>query len=339
MVRLGDGALLTVVADEARVSMNDGKTWTRIGTIASGPAAAGPGTVAEGVLLRTRGGAVVLVYLDMAHMRWKWDDKTHQPLKDNRLDVWAVRSLDGGKTWIDRQRILKGYCGALIDIIETSKGNVVVPVQRLLYNPGRHETAAFVSADQGKSWRESNLVDIGGHGNHDGAFEATLTELTDGRLWMLLRTNRDRFWQAFSADGGLTWGSIGPSDIEASSSPGQLKRLADGRLVLVWNRLYPEGKKTVHRVGGKISAVPASWQREELSLAFSEDDGRTWTRPVVIARKPGAWLSYPYVFESRPGELWIYASQAATWMQLKEKDFAGADHERQMDREKSKRAN
>ena len=32
--------------------------------------------------------------------------------QDSRLDVWAIRSLDEGKTWIDRQKILDGYCGA-----------------------------------------------------------------------------------------------------------------------------------------------------------------------------------------------------------------------------------
>jgi len=42
------------------------------------------------------------------------------------------------------------------------------------------------------TWRESistrsrsNLIDVGGHGDHDGALEPTLTELRDGRLWML----------------------------------------------------------------------------------------------------------------------------------------------------------
>ena len=66
----------------------------------------------------------------------------------------------------------------------------------------------------------------------------------------------------------------------------------------------------------------ASWQREELSLAFSEDDAKTWTKPVVIARQPGGGLSYPFVFERRPGELWIitrYPTKVS--FSLKEADF------------------
>ena len=54
-----------------------------------------------------------------------------------------------------------------------------------------------------------------------------------------------------------------------------------------------------------------SWFREELSLAFSADDGKTWTPGVVIARQKGGQLAYPYLFERRPGELWIFTRY--TW--------------------------
>jgi len=40
-------------------------------------------------------------------------------------------------------------------------------------------------------------------------------------------------------------------------------------------------------------------------MAFSEDDGKTWNQPVVIARNTEKKLSYPYVFEVAPGKLWI----------------------------------
>ncbi len=53
--------------------------------------------------------------------------------------------------------------------------------------------------------------------------------------------------------------------------------------------------------------------RRELSLAISEDDGQTWTEPVVMARQfEGGQFSYPYVFERRPGEIWITAG--FTWL-------------------------
>ena len=52
---------------------------------------------------------------------------------------------------------------------------------------------------------------------------------------------------------------------------------------------------------------------------FSDDDGTTWTEPLVVARKAGGNLSYPYIFEVHPGELWIRANAAR--LSLKEADF------------------
>jgi len=43
---------------------------------------------------------------------------------------------------------------------------------------------------------------------------------------------------------------------------------------------------------------------------------------VVIARKPGASLAYPYLFEASPGELWITTMQGGVRLKLREADFA-----------------
>ncbi|NOX56441.1 MAG: exo-alpha-sialidase, partial [Planctomycetes bacterium] len=265
-----------------------------------------------------------LVYMDMSTYKWGWDSAKREPIAQAQLDVWSIRSLDDGKTWVDRQKILDGYCGALIDMIQTSTGEIVVPVQDLLRNPGRHGIWVYVSEDNGKTWSRSNLIDLGGHGDHDGAMEPTLTELRDGRLWMLIRTNWDRFWQAYSEDKGRSWRTILPSPIDASSAPGYMLRLSSGRLALVWNRLYPEGKTSGPRHGGQgqRSSVPASWHRQELSLAFSGDDGKTWTKPVVIARRAKGGLAYPYLFEPHPGELWVTTRFSYhVYLSLREADF------------------
>lgn len=296
-----DGSLLAVADNTCVVSTDDGETWTSRGTVYDGE---GPGTVKSGRLVLTPNDVLVLLYPDSSSTYWKWETEVNQPAPDVRRHVWSIRSTDGGRTWTDRQRLLDGYTGALMHGIVTRDANVVFPVQRLLYNPGRHATGVFVSEDDGQTWRESNIIDIGGHGHHDGAFEPTVVELRDGRLWMLLRTSLDAFWQSFSADGGLTWEKATPTAIDASNSPGMVRRLASGRLVLVWNRLYPEGKSDYPRVGGAYSERPASWHRDELSLAFSEDDGQTWSEPVVIARKPKR-MRYPYLLEPNPGQVWV----------------------------------
>src|SRR3546814_5276299 len=99
--------------------------------------------------------------------------------------------------------------------------------------------------------------------------EATIAELNDGRLWMLIRTNYGRFWESFSDDRGRSWRVLMPSDIDASTAPGQLARLASGRLALAWNRLYPEGHTDdagLPRYDARYAATPALDFREELCL-------------------------------------------------------------------------
>lgn len=59
------------------------------------------------------------------------------------------------------------------------------------------------------------------------------------------------------------------------------------------------------RRAGGFAIKSSSWDREEVSLVFSDDDGGTWSKPVVIARWKNGWLSYPRLFETTSGNLKI----------------------------------
>ncbi len=305
-VTLGDGSVLAASADHALISKDDSKTWEQY------PLFEDPTRFLardERALLRTRDGVVVMVFLNEREItRGKFVLDDPKALSEFHLPTYVIRSLDDGKTWEKPQKIQDGWCGAIRCLIQLENGRLVLAGQQLVFDPGRHVVLTYVSDDDGKTWQSSNIIDLGGRGSHDGAMEATLAELSDGRVWMLIRTILGRFWQAFSEDGGSSWRVIRPSDIEASSSPGVLERLESGRLVLLWNR-FAEGRP--RNLG----------RREELSMAFSEDDGKTWTQPVVIARDPGKRQSYPYVYERRPGELWITTMQGFVRIGLREADF------------------
>ena len=323
-VRLGDGRLLTIGENATFTSDDEGQTWSRPRRIYRGEAPGVPSPAA--VLVRTRGGVLVCVYMDISTFRWEWDVPRREAASDVRVDVWSIRSTNEGRTWSGRQRIFAGYCGALIDMIETSTGELVVPVQRLVRDPCRHAICVYSSPDEGRTWSPSNVLDLGGHGHHDGTMEPTLAELGDGRLWMLLRTNLGEFWSTYSEDRGHSWPVLQPSGIDASSAPAYLLRLASGRLVMVWNRQRPSRRRPYPRRGGdrQLSERVASWQREELSLSLSGDDGQTWSDPVVILRVPGGGPSYPYIFEARAGQLWIsalFGTRVA--LRLQEADFVG----------------
>lgn len=323
-VKLGNGDILTIEAGGTIVSANHGVTWSQPRPIYEGPGPGIPGS--SGVLIRTHDGALVYVYMDMEDFKWSWDDERQEAAEDVRLNVWAIQSEDEGESWDMRQQLFDGYCGALINMIQTRTGEIVVPIQRMLRDPCRHAICVYGSSDNGANWWHSNIIDLGGHGHHDGAMEPTIVELNDGRLWMLIRTNLGVFWSAYSSDNGMSWRVIHPSEVDASSAPGAIIRLASGRLALVWNRFYPEGVTDYPLRGGdcNLASVETSWHREEVSLAFSSDDGTTWSEPTVILRIEGGGPSYPHLFEPAPGELWAvtqFRDQVA--MRLKESDFVG----------------
>lgn len=319
-VRLGDGGILTITETRTLISRDEGKTWQEGPLFPEGCKASASG---ERALLRTRDGVVILAFLNAADMVWKWNDAKNDADPGTRLPTCVIRSLDEGKTWQDFQVLHEDWSGCIRNMIQARNGRVVCTAMKLLNNPGRHSVLTYVSDDNGKTWRHSNIIDLGGNGHHDGATEGTIEQLQDGRLWQLIRTNWDRFWEAFSDDEGLSWRIIQPSRIDASSSPGLLKRLASGRLMLLWNRLYPEGQSTFPRqaANSQASEAAASWHREELSVAFSEDEGMTWSRAVVLARQPKESLAYPYAFERAPGELWITTMQGRVRVGIREQDF------------------
>jgi len=319
-VTLRDGVIAYLNNHNLTITRDEGKTWEmRKGTVLSDKYGSEL-TFSSGILLRTRSNMLIAALINAKnYVHLEWGDEANKAVAGRR-EVWTMRSADEGRTWQDVQRIYGGYCGALVDMIQTSSGNIVVPVQEFLFDRNTNITRAYVSADEGQTWRKGNTLDIGGFGNHAGIFEPTLAERSDGRLLMLMRTNLDYLYAAWSDADGLSWRKTRPSQFDASSSPAFLTKLASGRLLLVWNRVYPVGQKTYRRRIGKWSETPVSWCREEVSLAITDETGTRWSDPVLIARKPGHWMAYPYVFEPQPGRLWLFASGGLR-VELRESDF------------------
>ena len=326
-VHTSSGDVLAIDATASDVSTDGGKTWS-----APRPLFTDGQNIEvsnERAVFRTRDGVIIAAFMNLAERHWTWSNELGDA-PDARLPTYVMRSVDDGKTWQDIHKLHDDWSGAVRDMIQTKDGRVIFTAMKMQHDPGRHAVLTYSSIDDGRTWKASNLIDLGGAGHHGGVTEPTLTELESGRVWMLIRTNWNEFWSAYSSDGGRFWRVIKPSGIPASSSPGLLKRLRSGRLLLVWNRPYPEGKTEWPLSGGDNlwSATPVSNHREELSLSFSADDGESWTDPVVIAHKrdkPGKdrdrWIAYPYVFEHKPGELWITTMQGGLRGRIQESDF------------------
>jgi predicted neuraminidase len=177
-----------------------------------------------------------------------------------------------------------------------------------MVDPMRLVSACVVSGDQGKTWKLSQAIDLGklgGYGDHAGALEPTVVELRDGRIWMLIRTNKGQFYQAFSTDKALTWSDPAPTPILSPNAPGFLTRLSGGRLALLWNLIDADQAS-----GWRSGEKPTTNQRNRLAIALSEDDGNTWSQPVICAQAKE--ISYPFLLEPSPGKLLISSGRLRT---------------------------
>ncbi len=278
-------------------------------------------------LLRDKKGTLWLFYLGfIQHEEWQ----NGEPGNETVSDVWCARSDDDGKTWDDRKMIFKGYCGATRGAIQHPCGALVVPISYLVRNPGRYVSTCVVSKDDGKTWQLGEGIDIGQQGDHAGAVEPTVVELSDGRLWLLIRTNLGYFMDSYSSDCGMTWTKPVESALRSPSSPGFLHRLSSGRICLIWNNTMDRAER-IEAVEGEIfsgSDIDMS-VRDTLSVALTDDDGASWTKPVEVAKS--LQLSYPKILEVSPGKLlfgcqWVsqdWDRLRPVYFKMNEKDLLG----------------
>ena len=145
--------------------------------------------------LRTRDGSLFVFYNRFV----RWADYS----SETRSDVAFYVSRDGGQSFEEEGLILEGY-GMVTGAIETSKGNIVLPVDVSDIDAEMSVCIVFVSFDSGKSFKQSNVVRVEAPRIHveTGAMEPAVVELSDGRLLMLIRTLLGYQYESYSEDQG-----------------------------------------------------------------------------------------------------------------------------------------
>ena len=140
---------------------------------------------------------------------------------------------------------------------------------------------AAISRDEGKTWRLHGSVAA-----PHPAQEGMITELKDGRLWMLLRTSAGFLWESFSTDKGATWSEGASSKIASPGSRFFIRRLSSGNLLLVNHYHFDRDDK-------------GAGLRSHLTAKISTDDGKTWGEGLLLDARAG--ISYPDGVESGDG--------------------------------------
>jgi hypothetical protein len=169
---------------------------------------------------------------------------------------------------------------------------------------GRHKGLPFVyySDDLGLTWKKDTTVITPVSERKLTLQENGVVELEDGRLWMFMRTAHDFQYECYSKDQGVTWTEPKPSKLASPLSPASIERLPwTGDLVCIWNdhlgtHPFPKGR------------------RNPLCVAVSTDDGKTWSKSVVIEKDPEGWYCYTSMTFQKDRVLLTYnACVLPTW--------------------------
>lgn len=243
-------------------SADGGRTWTKRGTPTRRPAGAyGRLNHAVGV---ARDGAVHVV-----SGGWEYDGPGPKDSykKKKLLRPEASRSSDGGRTWQFGTAFPAGADGMTLvpfGNVETGADGVL-RVAAYSYNQAAKPRVdicyVIESRDQGRTWTRGSVV------GQPAANETDLLHLGGGR-WLAAARNLGRNGQPghaidlyASEDDARTWRQIA-QPTAGNQHPGDLLKLADGRVLLV----YGDRRPGHYGVGAMVSA----------------DGGRTWSEGVLL---------------------------------------------------------
>jgi predicted neuraminidase len=194
-------------------------------------------------------------------------------------------SPDEGRTWSASRRLTLNPFFNLSSLVRNGPiyardGRIGLPVyfematkfpQILWLTPGAAGTL--------RDYRVRNLA------TETNLIQPTLIPLGDDRVLMLLRDGsmKHRMHTAYSADNGWTWATAQATPIPNSDSAIDGLRLRDGRILVVYNH--------------------ADERRENLRLALSSDEGRTWQPGLILEQEAQGEFSYPCLLEDRDGRI------------------------------------
>lgn len=211
----------------------------------------------------------------------------------NSVGDWSghlIRSFDHGKTWSQPENLPEGFLGPVKNK-PVMIGNKMVCPSSKEGSPG-WRVHMEITEDKGKSWRSIGPIN---DGRGIKAIQPSILVYPDGSLQVLCRTRDGALAEAWSTDGGETWGEMTLSRLPNNNSGTDAVTLSDGRQLLVYNHVSPPE--------GTTKGV-----RTPLNVALSKD-GKEWFSSLVLEDSPLGQYSYPSVIQGQDG----YVHVVYTW--------------------------
>ena len=159
--------------------------------------------------------------------------------------------------------------------IQLRNGTMLIP----LANENYYVVNMAMTMDNGKTWTISEAVPFA------GLEQPTVAEAPDGTLLAFFRSSDDepRIRRSESKDGGMTWTKPTLTDLVHPFSGLEIVYLQNGTLALIYN--------------DKADA------RDTLTVALSNDHGKTWPHARRLEDTPGGRFDYPSLVQGADGTL------------------------------------
>jgi hypothetical protein len=282
-VRLPDGTMMVVTSVrppsglQARFSRDGGRTWSGPEQILA-PSDL-PNTRLEspsGYIVDPETGVLTFVYLvATVHLGGDYMDPTR-----NNVQTYVVQAAsytsDGRPVFGTPRHIPLRTIGddrpvswglTYTSPIRTRSGAYVLPISYMIRSDGTFALGFVRSTDRGRTWVQSRseLTVPDDVGFEIGVTENGLAQLSDGRILLLARqqTRQKRYFAlSQSFDDGRTWTPITDSTVLASNTQPTL--------------IGGQGKGLTLTFSGHNAFGQTSYARNDLTVAYSDDDGRTW---------------------------------------------------------------
>lgn len=214
----------------------------------------------------------------------------------NPREWWGElkRSMDGGKSWSEAERLPEGIVGPI-------KNKSVLLKDGTILSPSSSEDNGWrvhfeQSKDQGKTWTRGEVIN---DGKEFSAIQPSILFLPNGHLKILCRSQNGFILTSESTDNGATWSPLQATELPNPNSGTDAVTLKDGRQVLVYNHVT---KKSMEW-GGK---------RSPLNVVIS-DDAVNWKELAVLENEPKMEFSYPAVIQTSDGKIHV----TYTWKRQK----------------------
>jgi len=191
-------------------------------------------------------------------------------------------STDGGATWTRSQRLTLSPFFNLAELVKNAPaglayGQWAVPIYHEFVSTFPEMLWLDESQDGVHAWK--SRMSAGWFG-----YQPALTPLSMNTALAVLRDDAAKTVSiARTDDGGESWSTPQSLDLPNPDAGLGAVRLSDGRLILAFN-----DSKT---------------GRENLRLALSTDEGKTWARIATVAEEPGADFSYPFLMQASNGDV------------------------------------